>query len=427
MFADINVAEILFFCRIIFIFAQKCQRDMYIIKPNNENVVDLSLKDLLSKFIEETGVPLSAIADEIGVHKETLTKFQNGEAELKFMQAVRLMKVLGLTNEQMVEAYCRDFSDAGESSISGLEQISYIRENFCIPTLRKIGIIKPRAKMNEYAEQICSFFGFSSIYEYDDTSISPTLFSKSRRKVLEEKEEKMTNFWLKCAISSFLRIDNPNEFDRNLLIQLVKRTSEFTADEVNGYHRFVLVLYQIGITVLTQPYISGTKSHGGTIIVAGKPCIVITDMGKKFHKLWISLLHELYHVINDYEMLESIEYHFSTPDYPDLLMNEQKADQFALNILINPAVQQNLSKVINFPYKVKELSYKLGVSASIVYGVYLESLPDGREKQQLFAKLSHFLLPSDVAIKNILFDPIGKKSLEEAINKMRSQLNRKAI
>ena len=400
---------------------------MYIIRTNNVAADNLSLKDLLSTFIEETGVPLSAIAEEIEVHKDTLSKFQNGEAELKFMQAVRLMKVLGLTNEQMVEAYCRDFSDTDDSSLSGLEQISYIRANFSIPTLKQIGIIRPRAKMDEYAEQICSFFGFSSIYEYDDTSLSPTLFSKSRRRVLEEKEEKMTKFWLKCAISSFLKIANPYEFDRNLLIQLVKRASEFTADEVNGYYRFVLVLYQIGITVLTQPYIKGTKSFGGTIIVDGKPCIVITDMNKKYHKLWISLLHELYHVINDYEMLESIDYHFSSPDYPDLLMNEQKADQFALDILINPAIQQKLSKVVNFPYKVNELSRKLGVSPSIVYGVYLESLPNVRGKQQMFAKLNHYLLHSDIAIKNILFDPIGKKSLTEAIDQMRSLLNRKAI
>lgn len=400
---------------------------MYVFKINNGTNDNLSLKDLLSTFIDETGIPLSAIAEELEVHKDTLSKYLKGESELKFMQAVRLMKVLGLTNEQMVEAYCRDFSDADNSSLLGLEQISYIRENFCIPTLKKIGIIKPRAKMDEYASQICSFFGFNSIYEYDDTSLSPTLFSKSRRRVLEEKEEKMTNFWLKCAISSFLKIDNPNDFDRNLLIQLVKRAAEFTIDEVNGYYRFVLVLYQIGITVLTQPYISGTKSYGGTILLAGKPCIVITDMGKKYHKLWISLLHELYHVINDYEMLESIDYHFSTPEYPDFLMNEQKADQFALNILINPSIQPSLSKIINFPYKVKELSLNLGVSPSIVYGVYLESLPEGKIKKQMFAKMSHCLASSDVAIKNILFDPINKKSLVDAIDRMKNLLNRRAI
>lgn len=400
---------------------------MFVIKKSDSIISNLSLKNLLSDFIEETGIPLSAVADEIEVHKDTLSKFQEGKAELKFMQAVRLMKVLGLTDEQMVAAYCQDVSDAEGPSLSQLEQIAYVRENFSIPVLKQIGIIKQRSKMDEYAAQICAFFGFSSIYEYDDTSLLPTLFSKSRRRVLEEKEEKMTKFWLKCAISSFVKIGNPHEFDRNLLIQLVRRVAEFTADEINGYYRFVLVLYQIGITVLTQPYISGTKAHGGTIIIDNKPCIIITDMGKRFHKLWISILHELYHVINDYDMLESIDYHFSTPDTPDLLMNEQKADQFALDILINPTIQQNLSKVINFPYKVKELSQKLGVSPSIVYGVYLESLPIGKLKNQMFAKFSQYLLSSDVAIRNILFDPISKKSLIEAVNALKNQLNRRAI
>ena len=97
----------------------------------------------------------------------------------------------------------------------------------------------------------------------------------------------MTTFWVKCAVSSFIKIDNPNEFDRNLLVQLIKRASEFTYDEVNGYYRFVLVLFQLGITVITQPYASGTNAYGGTMIVNGKPCIVITDKGKQYHKLWI--------------------------------------------------------------------------------------------------------------------------------------------
>ena len=154
----------------------------------------------------------------------------------------------------------------------------------------------------------------------------------------------MTSFWLKCAIQSFLKIGNPNDFDKDLLLQLLRRSAEFTKDEKNGYYRFVLVLYQIGIIVLTQSYATGTNAHGATLILNGKPCIIITDMGKKYHKLWLSLLHELYHVVNDFEIIETLNYHFSTPDMPDLLLNEQKADQFALDILINPVIQEKLGR-----------------------------------------------------------------------------------
>ncbi len=152
-------------------------------------------------------------------------------------------------------------------------------------------------------------------------------------------------------------------------------------------------------------------------------------MGKKYHKLWISLLHELYHVVNDFEIIETLNYHFSTPNMPDLLLNEQKADQFALDILINPAVQERLKRVVSFPIKVKSLANELHISPSIIYGVYLESLPNGRLKSQQFARFNNeeMLISSEIATKDILFDPISKRSLQEAIIDMKSALNRKAI
>lgn len=403
---------------------------MYIVRKEEiDDSQHLSLRQMLSLFLKENGITSSALAEEVKVHRDTLDKFLKGESELKFMQAVRVMKILGLTDKQFITAYCKDENTNEETSFEKLEEISYVAKNFDIPILKKMGIIRAKAKIEEYSQCICSFFGFSSIYEYDDTSLLPTLFSKSKRKILEEKESKMTTFWVKCAVSSFMKIDNPNEFDRNLLVQLIKRASEFTHDEVNGYYRFVLVLFQIGITVITQPYASGTNAYGGTMIVKGKPCIVITDKGKQYHKLWISLLHELYHVVNDYEILESLVYHFSTPEMPNLLLNEDKADQFALDVLINPVIQKELGQVVLFPFKVKALSESLSVSPSIIYGVYLESLPNGTTKSKMFAKFNHcgLLSSSEVAVKNILFDPISKRSLLEAIDNMKERLYKKII
>lgn len=109
----------------------------------------------------------------------------------------------------------------------------------------------------------------------------------------------------------FSQINNPYEYNRDLLIELLKRISEFTLDKVHGYEKVVLILFRLGVTVLTQPYISGTRAFGVTMILEGKPCIVITDMNKKYHKLWINLLHELYHVINDFDILENLLYHIS--------------------------------------------------------------------------------------------------------------------
>lgn len=252
---------------------------MYIIRRNKGASESKSLRELLLDFMSENDISVNALADEIKANNDTLRKFLCGEvADLKFMQAIRLMKVLGLSEGGFVSAYCNG-KDTEEEELERLERFSYMSKNFDLAALKKLGII-PKTKVEEYEKYICNFLGINSIYEYDDTSLLPTLFSKSKRKMLEETESKMTSFWLKCAIQSFLKIGNPNGFDRELLLQLLRRSAEFTEDEKNGYYRFVLVLYQIGITVLTQSYATGTNAHGATLILNGKPCIIITDMGK---------------------------------------------------------------------------------------------------------------------------------------------------
>lgn len=401
---------------------------MYIAYKNKCTVIDSSLREMLSRFMSENDITINAISDEIKANNDTVSKFLRGEiSDLKFMQAVRLMKVLGISEGEFVSAYCKG-KDMEEESFDKLERISYITKNFDVPALKRLNII-PKVKVEEYEKYICNFLGIGSIYEYDDTSLMPALFSKSKRKMQEEKESKMTSFWLRCAIQSFIKIENPNEFDKDLLFQLLRRSAEFTEDERNGYYKFILILYQIGITVLTQPYATGTNAHGATLIINGKPCVIITDMGKKYHKLWLSLLHELYHVVNDFEIIESLSYHFSTPDMPDLLLNEQKADQFAMDVLINPEIQDKLSRVVSFQSKVKALAKELHISPAIIYGVYLESLPKGRMKSQQFARFNNpeMLISSDIATRNILFDPISKRSLVAAIEDIKNALNRVAI
>ena len=403
---------------------------MYVVHPNNHvRSVALSLRDMLSRFLSENDIPCYAIADEIMASRATLEKFIKGEADLKFMQAVRLMKVLGVPESDYVSVYCKDKDDVENESFDKLERLSYIVKNFDIPALKRLGIITSRAKIDDYEKCICDFLGLQSIYQYEDTSLMPVLFSKSKRKIIEEKESKMTSFWLKCSIATFMKMNNPYDFDRDLLIQLLKRTAEFTEDEKNGYYRFVLVLYQLGVTVLTQSYHVGTNTHGCTMIINGKPCLVVTDMGKKYHKLWLSLLHELYHVINDFDLIETLNYHFSTPDEPDLLFNEKKADQFGLDVLIPPAIQEKLKSIVPFPIKVKALSSQLHVSPAVVYGVYLENLPNGKEKSRQFSiyNKENMLLSSEVATKDILFDPVNKRSLEKAIEGMKTVFDKKAI
>ena len=173
---------------------------MYLIK-NNSNLRSeiLPLRDVLSRFLKENEITDSAIAEEVGVTRATLSKFLKGESELKFMQAVRLMKVLGIPETDYVTAYCEG-KDAEEDSLERLERISYISKNFDLAALKKLGII-PKVKVEEYEKCICNFLGINSIYEYDDTSLMPALFSKSKTEDVGGERIKNDLFLVKVCYS----------------------------------------------------------------------------------------------------------------------------------------------------------------------------------------------------------------------------------
>jgi len=403
---------------------------MYILnKKQSINDDNISLREILQHIISENGIPLSSLAEELNINIRTFEKYLSKGVDLKFSQALSIMQFLNLKESDFIKAYKNDLNQEEGSVSEGSKNLSYIYSHFDVPTLKEIGIIKKRSKINEIESQLCNYFGFKqSIYEYDTFSLLPTLFSKSRRNIAAEKLNKMIIFWINISIYSFKTINNPYDFDRTILLEFMKRIHEYTEDVIHGYEKVVLILYRLGITVLTQSYMPKTGSFGVTMIIDNKPCIVITDMNKKYHKLWISLLHELYHVINDYDMLQSSSCHISFENNSDILFNEEKANSFALDILIPKDIQDKLSGIIPFPNRVNQLASQIGVSPSIIYGIYLENLP--KEKSTIEYKKygsSDFLYSTDLTISNVQFNPIGKQNLIEAINDIKSKLYNKII
>lgn len=383
---------------------------------------DVSLREILREKMQVNGISENALADALGLDRRALNKFINEGSDLKFSQAVLLMRFLHMDEGDFISAYEVSMPSAVDDEMETAETLSYIMEKFEIPALKRIGIIGKRTPLDTYEEQIMSFFGFNqSIHEYDTFIRHPALFSRSRRPIEQVKAQKMQEFWLKCAIYSFERINNPYDYDRDTLEQFMKKIHEYTEDVKHGYEKVVMVLFRLGITVLTQPYLEKTGAFGVTMIVDGKPCIVITDMQKNYHKLWISLIHELYHVLNDYDLLVSASFHITSENEPDLLFNEQKANSFALRVLVPQDVISHLETVVLFDSRMEQIAKRLAVDVSILYGVYLESLPV--EKQSAgYMKYSKFLRKTSEVSRSVFFNPFEKQNLQESIKEIKEAL-----
>ena len=403
------------------LFAQKCTCMFYykLVKHNSSR----NLRDILVEHMQENGISEHSLADVLNIDRRALNKFIKEGADLKFSQAILIMRFLRMEEEDFISAYEGTMSDNESFDLDKADTLSYIFDKFDIPTLKSIGIIKKRTTIDSYEEQLKSFFGFNnSIMEYDSFIRHPALFSKSKRQIEENKARKMRDFWLKCAVHSFEKINNPYDYDKDTLIEFMKHIQEYTEDVAHGYEKAVMILYRLGVTVLTQPYMEKTGAFGVTMIIDDKPCIVITDMQKKYHKLWLSLIHELYHVINDYDLLISASYHITSVDEPDLLFNEEKADLFALRVLVPEDVLVNLDRIVNFEIKMKQLAKQLSLDSSILYGAYLDNLP--KERQSAGYKMFSQNLKSTVSVtRTIFFNFVEKQKLDDAISEIKGVLN----
>lgn len=393
---------------------------MRIIRNSNELT---SLREQLKRVITENEVPESSLAEMLDIDRRAFDEFLKDGKDLKFTQALAIMKFLGMNEREFIQSYEKDMSDSiNEDKVDQAQKLAYIFENFDINVLKEIGVIKKRSKIEDYERQLMQFFGFfHSIYEYDSFAPIATLYSKSKVNIEEKKQRRMNEFWIRCSRHSFEQINNPYEYDEELLKLYLPKIHEYTLDPLHGYEKVILTLFRMGVTVLTQPYIKGIGAFGASMFIKGKPCIVVTDMMKKYHKLWLTLFHEIYHVINDKQMLEHSVYHISSDSELSLFFNEEKADTFASQMLIPQDVLRHIENIIASPYRIKKLANELSVHTSIVYGTYLERAPkEIRHKE--FAKYSNNLISSDSSTKPIIFTPTQTGNLKEAIADIKEKL-----
>ncbi len=380
-----------------------------------------SVKDLLNEYKEEHALSVLALSNILDIDRKTVQSILDGTAiDLKFSHVVKIMNLLDIKNKDF---FSISFQNVGEKELESIEKtrrIAYLLENFDLEGLKACGVIGSLTKYEEIEQKLCSFLGLKNIFEYSRLGINIPLFSQSKRSVNEKKKQKMLNFWLKCARLTFLQINNSFEYNEELLIEFIKRLKTFSVDTKEGFTTVLCVLFKLGITVLVQSYHTKTTAFGISMIVNEKPCIVITDLGKRYDKLWGTLLHELYHIINDYEYIAKANFHISDSQERDLFVSEDDADKFAFDALMGPQAFAIASKIINYPYKIDMLAQKLGIHASLVYGQYLERVPKDRQKDE-FPKYAKYLLSSDIAIKNIIYNPIDFKELSEAVSKIREQ------
>jgi Zn-dependent peptidase ImmA (M78 family) len=380
---------------------------------SEENYIDI--REVFEKKLVEYNLSKTKAFKLLNIDKDVFEEIISGTAKQpNFINIVKISEFLNIDINDFINLVLKNQSKENISSIENARKATFLVKNFDIKALTKLGFFSNSDDTEVLVEKVLSFFGFSSIKDYEEQLDEP-LYSRVKRNF----SDKMKDFWIKSAYQSFKIIDNPNEYNRERLKDLIVKIKPYSQDLQNGLFTVCRALYNLGITVIFQNYLSTTQVKGATFIINGKPCIVLTDFNKKYATLWFTLMHELHHVLFDYDLIETNSFHLTGDN--DLFLIGEKADSFARDIFLSEEKFHYIKKYINNPYLVSKFAKENEIHESIVYS-FFTWYQDKIYKKSYHGAFREFYPDYSESLKKL--NPItwDNNNLKEASEKIKSIL-----
>lgn len=177
------------------------------------------------------------------------------------------------------------------------------------------------------------------------------------------------SLWIQSAITYFDDINNPYEYNRKALIEYFPNIRWHSTNVEFGLLTIIKDLFKLGVTVIYQSPLPSLHLRGATFAVNDKPCIVLTNYVNFYGTLWFALIHELFHVLFDWDEIGNNHYHLSDDEDNELLVQEKEteANNFAREYLFPQEKMNQIKNNLNNPYFVNEFAKNNHVHPSIIY------------------------------------------------------------
>lgn len=346
-------------------------------KPGKQTSIDdllkdltndgVTLKELYDLRLEELDLTLTTSAEILDISYRALKGILTStQKNVDITNLIKIADFLKRDKQEVIDLYLRGLEVNFE--VSGKiepEKAKFIKDNFDLAALKKVGFINSINDFSEIESKLTTFLGIKSISEYTPPSYN-VAFSESK---VKPKDNLNRNLWIYTARQIFTEIGNPNEFNREGLIQYFPEIRWHTTSVEFGLLNVIRSLYQLGVTVAFLPTLPSLNLRGATFSVNRKPCIIITDFRGFYATLWFTLIHELFHVIFDWQEIKTNRYHLSLEDSDQLSVidREREADAFARSYLFSNEKLQVAKYSINNKEYIERYAQANHVHPSIIY------------------------------------------------------------
>jgi Zn-dependent peptidase ImmA (M78 family) len=337
----------------------------------NELLKDLlkqtSLMDLFEQKLKELDLTPTAALSILGMQHRALYGILEGSQKIvDFTNLIKLSSFLQIPREDVIKMYLNILQQNFPLlTVSSPDKVKFIKENFDLAALKKSGLISSLTDFAQIEERLLARLGLRSIFEYRKPEIS-VAFSSGH---FLPKNILTRSFWIKAAITSLEEIANPYHYDRQALINFFPKIRWYTTKVEQGLSEVVKILYRIGVTVIYQPSLQGLQLRGATMSINDKPCIVLTNLQGYYPTLWFALIHELYHVLFDWEEILENSYHLTDDDDQELSVREREkmADNFAKEYFLPTEKQQFIKRYLNDHSYIQDFASNNNLHPSFIY------------------------------------------------------------
>ena len=376
-----------------------------------------TIKELFNERLIFYNITQRQAAIILGIQARAIDSILDGSAvRVDAINLIKLSQFLGLKESDFHKVYINELEADVIKEIEDTRRNTFIAANFDIATLKKCGFLPTKGDFTEIETRIKKFFGLSSIFDYGRNSKYIPAFSKTKR----SPHLLIRTFWVESAIDQFERLKNPNEYERDELIELLPKIRPYTMNVADGLKTVIRALYNIGVTVIYQEHLPTTQVRGATFIRRGKPYIALTDLNKNYSTVWFALLHELHHVLFDYDQIEKQVFHL-TGELDLFLLQEDLADEFAAEYLFPTERLKYILPHIDNSFMVSTYAKESQVHPCIIYSRYHHYMSE--RGSSYWGRFKDAFPDVSIALKDLKQgDPYKYEEIQESVNYLKEKV-----
>lgn len=385
----------------------------------------VGLRERFDKRLHELGLSQTAAEKMLKIAHRTLDGILDGtqkRADTTSFQKIAVF--LNMPLDEFIEVHAslaeKNFSEQSTPA----NKKKFIKEHFDLAVLRKAGFINSITDFGDIEKKIVSYFGFTSLFEYKKRAFNTAFWAGIVSEKSIAKTSITRDFWLTSAKLLATKIDNPHSYERQELVNFFPQIRWYSTNEEIGLIKVIKELYKLGITVIFQPRLSTLHLRGATFPVNNKPVIVLTDYKGFYPTLWHCLIHELYHVLFDWEEINKDDKsHHISDDLETLFTIDEReadADDFARRYLFSKEKMEEVAPFIYNQKYVNDVAKDNNVHPSIIHIYY--AFDNSKEDRLVWVRAKRYMPDIHKCVYRLANPWENAKTIEEIAKRLKLEI-----